>query len=115
MPRNREDGVRDPRVPAALFTAAAFAALLLLSAGRVARPRPLSRTHSAPGVTVERGTSADQESATEATSHGGHLNQRFRIFRYERRVRFFRRRIPYDAKTDASYKCCRLVLVSGDV
>ena len=114
MSRNRVDGVRIPLTPVEFFTLVTFAALLLSTAGGV-RLRMPGRAHGASGVPAEQETDADQVIATVATPHGGTLNQRFYCARYERRGRYFRRRIPYDTKTDASYQRCRLLLVSGDI
>ena len=40
---------------------------------------------------------------------------KFRVHRYVRVGRYHQRRTPYDVKTDASYQCSRLILLSGDI
>ena len=97
--------------------AAAFLGLALLHvvADGLGRPLPSWQPYdTAAGVPLAgRGTTAGI--ATEATPYGGTMKLKFRIVRFERRGRYFQRRTQYDAKTDASYQPCRLLLVSGDI
>ena len=40
---------------------------------------------------------------------------KFTVVRYVRRGRYFRTRVKYDGGASATYQCCRLLLVAGDV
>ena len=43
------------------------------------------------------------------------MNHKFSVVHFVRRGRYFRTRVAYDGKATATYQCCRLLLLSGDV
>ena len=53
--------------------------------------------------------------ATRLTPIGRPASSRLPVLRYVRSGRFFRTRCRYDSKATATYQCCRLLQIAGDV
>ena len=86
--------------------------LLLLSPDSPHRG-PIQPAQSQRSTTLA--VSASQHSTwTSVPPAGELLHRKLHTSHYVRRGRYLSR-VPYDSKTDASYQCCHLLLVSGDV